>query len=141
MLIVLLAVSIYEGAQWGGSAATAAQDDLIALSSLFWSLDLMHALVVVIVCTMFDLLLKQLANLMSSSRVVSLVVTLLLVIVGGLYLLDLKVLSNLLILASSVLLARLDLVRLRMAPHPMVLAASLGSLVLVGAGIGRWLTI
>jgi hypothetical protein len=62
---------------------------------------------------------------------------LLLVITGGLYLLHLDVLSNVLILASTVLLARLDLVRIRVLPPPLVLAVMLSLLVLGGAGLGR----
>ncbi|MFQ6539656.1 MULTISPECIES: hypothetical protein [Aphanothece] len=138
MLLLLAAVSVYEGMQWSRPASAAAAE-LAQLSSLFWSLDLLHALLVVVVCTLFDLLLKQLANLMAASRVVSLVVTLLLVTVGGLYLLDLKVLTNLLILACAVLLARLDLARVRVSPPPLVLAVSMSTLVLLGAGFGRWL--
>jgi hypothetical protein len=63
----------------------------------------------------------------------------LIVTVGGLYLLHLKVLTNVLILGSTVLLARLDLARVRVAPPPLLMAAVLGVLVLAGAGVGRWL--
>jgi hypothetical protein len=76
---------------------------------------------------------------MAASRVVSLVITLLIVTVGGLYLLHLRVLANVLILASAVLLARLDLARIRVAPPPLVLSASLTALVLAGAALGRWI--
>jgi hypothetical protein len=63
----------------------------------------------------------------------------LIVTVGGLYLLHLKVLTNVLILGTTVLLARLDLARVRVAPPPLLMAAVLGVLVLAGAGVGRWL--
>jgi hypothetical protein len=86
-----------------------------------------------------ELLLQQVSNAMAASRVVSLVITLLLVTVGGLYLLHLRVLANVLILASAVLLARLDLARIRVAPHPLVLSASLTALVVAGAALGRWI--
>jgi hypothetical protein len=76
---------------------------------------------------------------MAASRVVSLVITLLIVTVGGLYLLHLRVLANVLILASAVLLARLDLARIRVAPPPVVLSVSLTALVLAGAALGRWI--
>jgi hypothetical protein len=74
---------------------------------------------------------------MAASRVVSLVVTLLIVTVGGLYLLHLNVLSNVLILASAVLLARLDLLRLRLMPPPLLMALGLSLVVLLGAALGR----
>jgi hypothetical protein len=74
---------------------------------------------------------------MAASRVVSLVVTLLIVTVGGLYLLHLNVLSNVLILASAVLLARLDLLRLRLTPPAVLTALGLSLVVLVGAAVGR----
>ena len=82
----------------------------------FWCLVLMQAQVVVVFCTMPDLLLRQVSLLMASSRVMTLVVTLLVVITGGIYLLKLKVLTNVLILASALLLARLDLIRIGVQP-------------------------
>jgi hypothetical protein len=69
----------------------------------------------------------------------SLVISLLIVTVGGLYLLHLKVLTNVLILGTTVLLARLDLARIRVAPPTVLLAGVLGVLVLSGAWVGRWL--
>jgi len=76
---------------------------------------------------------------MAASRVVSLVISLLIVTVGGLYLLHLNVLTNVLILASAVLLARLDLLRLKLMPPPFVLAIALSVLVLLGSAVGRHL--
>jgi hypothetical protein len=67
------------------------------------------------------------------------VFSLLIVTVGGLYLLHLQVLANVLILASAVLLARLDLARIRVVPPPLVQALGFTLLVLVGAALGRWL--
>jgi hypothetical protein len=58
---------------------------------------------------------------MAASKVVTLVITLFLVIVGGMYLLYLPGFSEMLILASAILLARLDLVRLKVWP-PNLLA-------------------
>jgi hypothetical protein len=86
-----------------------------------------------------DLLLQRISNLMAASRVMSLVISLLIVTVGGLYLLHLAVLANVLILGSTVLLARLDLARVRVAPPPLLLAGGLGVLVLAGAALGRGL--
>ena len=54
--------------------------------------------------------------LMASSRVMTLVVTLLVVITGGIYLLKLNMLTDVLILASALLLARLDLIRIHVLP-------------------------
>lgn len=139
MLLVLAAIAVYEGLQWSQPLEGAAASGVGQLSSLFWSLDCLHALLVVVVCTMPDLLLQRLSNVMAASRVMSLVITLLIVTVGGLYLLHLKVLTNVLILGATVLLARLDLARVRVAPPPLVLAGALGGLVLAGAGVGRWL--
>ena len=135
MLLVLVVISVYEGLQWSQPLEGAAASGMGQLSSLFWSLDCLHALLVVVVCTMPDLLLQRISNLMAASRVISLLI----VTVGGLYLLHLKVLTNVLILGTTVLLARLDLARIRVAPPPVLLAGVLGVLVLSGAWVGRWL--
>ena len=82
----------------------------------FWCLVLLQAQMVVVFCTMPDLLLRQVSLLMASSRVMTLVITLLVVITGGIYLLKLNVLTNVLILASALLLARLDLIRIGVQP-------------------------
>ncbi|MEY4758781.1 MAG: hypothetical protein RLZZ268_279 [Cyanobacteriota bacterium] len=139
MLLVLVAIAVYEGLQWSQPLQGVVPSGMSQLSSLFWSLDCLHALLVVVVCTMPDLLLQRVSSLMAASRVMSLVISLLIVTVGGLYLLHLKVLTNVLILGSTVLLARLDLARVRVAPPPLLMAAVLGVLVLAGAGVGRWL--
>jgi hypothetical protein len=130
LLLLLLAVAVYEGIHWTGSATQL---------SLAWVLECLQAVLVVLVCTMPELLLQQVSSAMAASRVVSLVVTLLLVTVGGLYLLHLQALTNVMILASAVLLARLDLARIRVSPPPLVLSVSLSVLVLAGAVLGRWL--
>ncbi len=136
MLLVLVAVSVYEGLRWAGPAPSP-EAGLFGLPAVVWSLDCLHAVVVVLVCTMPDLLLQRVSNLMAASRVMSLVITLLIVTVGGLYLLHLNVLSNVLILASAVLLARLDLARIRVNPPPLRQALALVVVVLVSASIGR----
>ena len=130
LVLLLLAVAVIEGIHWSHLA----DQHLLA-----WVLQCLHAVLVVFVCTMPELLLQQLSSAMAVSRVMSLVITLLLVTVGGLYLLHLQVLANVLILASAVLLARLDLARIRVAAHPLVFAFSLTFLVLAGASLGRWL--
>jgi hypothetical protein len=104
---------------------------------LFWSAQCAQALLVVVFCCMPDLLLRRFSVMLAASRVVSLVATVLLVTIGGLYLLHLEVFSNVLILAASVLLVRLDLVRIRLAPAPGLLALLLAGVVLVGANLGH----
>ena len=137
-LLVLVAVSLYEGLHWSSPELLPSRP-LANLPSLLWSLDCLHALLVVLVCTMPDILLRRISIVMATSRVMSLVITLLLVTLGGLYLLHLKVLSNLLILASAVLLARLDLARIRISPPPLKQLVVFGGLVLLSASFGRWL--
>jgi hypothetical protein len=84
-------------------------------------------------------LLRQVSSLMARSRVISLVISLLLVTMGGLYMLHLEVLSVVLILGSAVLLARLDLLRIRVVPPPLLLTVLLCLLVLGGLSLGRLL--
>lgn len=136
MVLLLLLVSTYLGLHWSrpGSWADAGVG---GVTDLIWSAECLQALVVVVVCTMPDLLLRRISSIMAASRVASLVITLLLVVTGGLYLLHLDVLSNVLILSSSVLLARLDLVRLRVVPPPFVMTLILSVLVLGGISLGR----
>jgi hypothetical protein len=77
------------------------------------------------------------SSLMASSRVVSLVASLLIVTLVGIYMLHLEMLADVLVLGSSVLLARLDMVRARLVPPPMVTMVLLLLLVLGGASFGR----
>ena len=140
LLLLLFGISVYLGLNWGLSDGTRPLGSG-PLAEIFWSIDCLHAVLLVFICTMPDLLLLRVSNLMAASRVVSLVVTLLTVTVGGLYLLHLNVLTNALILSSSVLLARLDLVRVRMLPPPLVAALSFSGLVLLGAWLGRHLAL
>lgn len=141
MLLVLLLVSGYMGLHWAevaplllSRAETPLQLELAG--PLFWPLQCLQALVVVVFCAMPDLLLRELSQLMAASKALTLVVTLLIVITGGLYLLHLAVLAEVLVLASAVLLARLDLSRLRIAPAPLMAAAGLSTWVLAGIGLG-----
>ena len=109
------------------------------MEGLVWAMECLQAVVVVVVCTLPDLLLRQLSNLMAASRVVSLVASLLLVTLLGLYMLHLEMLANVLILSCSVLLARLDMVRAQRIPPPTVSVLLLVLLVLGGASLGRLL--
>lgn len=139
MLLLLVGVSTYLGMHWSLPLEQAGAHPP-AHVSLIWSAECLQAMAVVTVCTMPLLLLRQVTTLMDSSRVISLVVTLLLVTVGGLYLLHVEVLANVLILAAAVLLARLDLVRIRVVPPPLVITAVLGVVVLGGLSLGRLLS-
>ena len=132
MLLVLFGVSAYMGLHWAdvvpqllNQADTPLQTQFAG--PWFWPLQCAQALLVVVLCTMPDLLLRELSQLMAASKALTLVVTLLVVITGGLYLLHLAVLSEVLILAAAVLLARLDLTRLRLAPPPLLAAFALCS--------------
>ena len=136
MLLLLLAVSTYLGLHWSRPLVHD-ETQLDALGTLVWSAECLQAIVVVLICTMPLILLRQVSSLMATSRVLSLVVTLLLVTVGGLYLLHLDVLANVLILGAAVMLARLDLVRIQVVPPPLVMAVVFSVLVLGGASFGR----
>jgi hypothetical protein len=139
MVLVLLAVSTYLGMH----LSLPLSDDgsgMTSVADLIWSAECLQALVVVVVCTIPDLLLRQISAMMAASRVVSLVLTLLLVTMGGLYLLHMEVLANVMILGCAVLLARLDLVRIRVVPPPLQMLAILSVLVLGGLSLGRWIS-
>jgi hypothetical protein len=135
MLLILLLVSAYVGLDW--SVSRSALPGHEAMDSLSWTMECLQAVVVVVLCTLPDLLLRQLSSLMATSRVVSLVATLLLVTLVGIYMLHLEMLANVLVLGCSVLLARLDMVRARLVPPPLVTVALLVLLVIGGASFGR----
>ena len=130
LLTVLFFVAVVLGNHW--QIVQPSFTSLYGVSSAwFWCLVLLQAQVVVVFCTMPDLLLRQVSMLMASSRVMTLVVTLLVVITGGIYLLKLNVLTDVLILASALLLARLDLIRIGVLP-----AAGIGLLLMSVVVIG-----
>lgn len=136
LLMLLFLVSIYLGLHW--SAVMVVGRGLVppTTAALFWPVQTLQALAVVLVSTMPDLLLRYLSGLMAASRVASLVIALLLVTVGGLYLLHLSVLADVLILSTAVLLARLDLVRIRVVPTPLQAFAALSLWVAAGVAVG-----
>ncbi len=138
LLLVLFVVSLFLGHHWAIQETWLAEAHSISVNA-FWAIELTQALVVVVICTMPDLLLRQLSLLMASSRVLSLVVTLTLVITVGLYVLSLSLLSDVLILASATLLARLDLSRIKVVPPPQLLAFWLALIVVSGIWIGHGL--
>ena len=145
MLIVLLIVSAYEGAHWDlpfpPEALPMADTHLREITALFLSIDCVQALVVVILCTMPDVLMSRITALMEKSRVITLVLALLLVTVSGLYLLNIEALANVLILGSAVLLARLDLVRIQVVPPSWQVSLSMCLVVLGGASLGRLISL
>jgi hypothetical protein len=136
MLLLLGAVSTYLGLHWS-RPLLAGESELSEMAHLIWSAECLQALAVVLLCTLPEMLLAHLSLLMAASRFLTLVVALLVVTVGGLYLMNADELANVLILASAVLLARLDLVRIRAAPSPLVAAVSMALVVLGGVNLGR----
>ena len=138
LLTVLFLVAVVLGNHW-----QVVQPDFTALygvsSAWFWGFVLLQSQVVVVFCTMPDLLLRQVSLLMASSRVMTLVVTLLLVITGGLYLLKLNVLTDVLILASALLLARLDLIRIGVLPAAGMSMFFMSVVVVSGIALGTFL--
>ena len=140
MLLLLFGVSTYLGSRWSHTL-----DPQIFGTGLYrnllLSVECLQALMVVVVCTIPDILMHQLSTMMAYSRVVSLVGSLLLVIAGGLYLLHLSVFSSVLILACSVLLVRLDLVRAEMVPPRLITIILLSLVVMLGVFLGWWLAL
>ena len=130
LLTVLFLVAVVLGNHW--QMAQPSFTSLYGMSAAwFWCFVLLQVQVVVVFCTMPDLLLRQVSMLMASSRVMTLVVTLLVVITGGIYLLKLNVLTDVLILASAVMLARLDLIRIGVLPAAGI-CLCLSSVVVIG---------
>ena len=134
LVVVLFGVAIVMGHHWSMIQSQHDMDPYI-----FWCVEVLQALVIVLICTMPDLLIRQVSMLMAISRAISLVIILLLVILGGLYLLRLSILSDVLILASSVLLARLDLARIKVLPSPALTSLALGGILLSGIWLGQML--
>ena len=106
---------------------------------LFWSLELIQVLTVVVVCTMPSLVMRQFSLLMAYSRVMTLMVNLLVVVTVGIYLLFLNMLSDLLVLASAVLLARLDIARIGISLRPSTSVLLMAIIVFTGIGLGHLL--
>lgn len=140
-LLVLLLVSIFLGVQWvvNAPAQGLVNSEHVPIHSLYWTVECLQAVLVVVVASVPDLLLRQLSVLMAASRVITLIISLLLVTVGGLYLLHLSALADVVILASAVLLARLDLIRIKVVPSPLFTAFALSGYVMLGVWIGRLL--
>ena len=118
MLILLALISVYLGAHWGllqeDIRSSVADQSLVA--EAYWVLSLSQVVIVVSFCTLPELVLRQISLFMAASKALTLVVTLLVVVVGGMYLLYMPGFGDLLVLTAALLLARLDLVRLKIWP-------------------------
>ena len=133
LLIVLFGVAVLMGHQW---TLLAPQNSDLPLQLLLW-LEGLQLLLVLILCTMPDLLMRRVSLLMASSRSMTLLVTLLVVVAAGIYLLRINVLMDVLIVASALLLARLDLVRVGIDATPTFSILVLGSLLFGGVLVGH----
>ena len=100
-------------------------------------LECLQAVAVVVICTVPDLLVRELSFFMARSKVLTLIMTLFLVITGGVYLMHLNVLTDVLLLGAAVLLARLDLIRLRLPMNPVGVGTGLSAVMLTGVWIGH----
>ena len=138
MIGVLFVVAVVMGHQWSMAQLQVVHTRSVPLELLF-AAEAIQLMVVLLICTMPELLMQRMSLVMASSRVMTLLVTLLLVIVLGIYLLRLNLLSDLLILASALLLARLDLVRLGVLTAPRGSLLLLGFVLFVGIGLGHCL--
>lgn len=117
MITLLGLISFYLGAHWGFE-----QDGLrgngidgTMADEVYWFFNLVQAFVVIFLCTVPDLVLSYLSLLMGASKVLALVATLLFVVLVGMYLLYIPG-NDFIVLGSVLLLARLDLTRLRIWP-------------------------
>ena len=138
LLSVLFGVAIVMGNQWSLLQPEISHHRDIPIQ-VFLVFEVVQVLAVLVICTMPDLLMRNVSLVMASSRVMTLLVTLLLVIVSGLYVLRLNLLSDLLILASALLLARLDLIRVGIIPTPRLSMLLLGTILFVGIALGHQL--
>ena len=138
LLLVLFGVALVLGNHWTIQQAQLGSGQSL-WQQLFWPIELLQVFLVVVCCTMPDLLMRQVSLLMASSRVITLVVSLLLVVTCGLILMRANLLVNVLILSSAVLLARLDLTRIGVVPPPWVTVLGLASWLLLGIWVGHHL--
>ena len=138
MISVLFAVAVVMGHHWSMAQMQLLHSPKISLELLI-AAELFQLMAVLVICTMPEFLMQRITFVMASSRVMTLLVTLLTVIVIGIYLLRLNLLSDLLILASALLLARLDLVRLGVMTSPQRSLLLLGFVLIAGIGLGHCL--
>jgi hypothetical protein len=84
-----------------------------------------------------SLVMRQFSLLMAYSRFMTLVVNLFVVVTVGIYVLFLNLLSDLLVLTSAVLLARLDLARVGVSLKPSTSVVMMAVIVFAGIGLGH----
>ena len=138
MLLVLFATAVVMGNHW--TLLHEHVHDTRGVSiPLFWTVELLQSVVVVVICSLPDLFVRRVSLLMASSRVLSLVVILLLVITLGIYALRLHLFADILIISSAVLLARLDLTRIGVVPPAALTVSFLLCVLLSGICIGHLL--
>ena len=118
MITLLGIISFYLGVHWGfqQDAMRGSGVDASLVDEAYWIFNLFQVFVVTFFCTLPDLVLRQLSLFMAASKVLTLVVTLLVVVLGGMYLLYWPGFDSILVMACALLLARLDLVRLNVWP-------------------------
>jgi len=118
MITLLGMISFYLGAHWGfqqdAMRGSGVDDSLV--DEAYWIFNLFQVFVVTFFCTLPDLVLRQLSLFMAASKVLTIVVTLLVVVLGGMYLLYWPGFDSILVMACALLLARLDLVKLKVWP-------------------------
>ena len=118
MLILLALISVFLGAHWGLLQADIRSSvaDQSLVDEAYWVLSLSQVVIVVSFCTLPELVLRQISLFMAASKALTLVVTLLVVVVGGMHQPYMPGFGDLLVLTAALLLARLDLVRLKIWP-------------------------
>ncbi|MFZ4805431.1 MAG: hypothetical protein ACOYLI_12320 [Synechococcus lacustris] len=122
MLTLLGAISFYLGAHWGFQQDSIRSAMVVDSywDEIFWAFALLQVFVLVFFCTLPDLVLRQISLFMAASKVITLVITLLVVVLAGMYLLYMPGFVDLLVLAAALMLARLDMVRLNIWPPSWV---------------------
>ena len=136
LLLLLFGVAVVMGNHWTLLQLHLENTRNIS-AELFWTVEVTQVLAVVVICTMPDLLMRQVSLLMASSRVLTMIISLLLVVTCGLVLLRANLLVNVLILSSALLLARLDHTRIGVVPPPWITVLGLGSWLMLGIWLGH----
>ena len=95
--------------------------------------------VAVVLGNHWSLVMRQFSLLIAYSRFMTLVVNLFVVVTVGIYVLFLNLLSDLLVLTSAVLLARLDLARIGISLRPSTSGLLMAVIVFSGIGLGHLL--
>ncbi len=117
MITLLGLISFYLGANWGfeQDVLRGSGIDATIVDKAYWIFYLAQVFVVILFCTLPDLVFGQLTLFMGASKFLALALALLFFVLVNMYLWY-KPGNDLTILASALLLARLDLARLRIWP-------------------------